>query len=86
MSVGVVFKISYSRNEPMKLNLSSHIYDLYTVLADVAARRVGAQGLASSPAGERCLGKNIFRRREDLIVVGNVHQNTGLISSHEKRS
>ena len=36
--------------------------------------------------GERCLGKNIFRRREDLIVVGNVHQNTGLISSHEKRS
>jgi hypothetical protein len=69
MSVGVVFKISYSRNEPMKLNLSSHIYDLYTVLADVAARRVGAQGLASSPAAQS--QRRLWQLMDSWLVLKN---------------
>ena len=35
--------------------------------------------------GERCLGKNIFRSRKDLIVIGNIHQNPELVSGYEKQ-
>jgi len=57
MSAGVAFKISCSLNVAMKRTLSSHFYDLYTVLCAVCLRSVGQ--VRNVCEGRNATGTNI---------------------------